>query len=127
MTEPIKLPAPHGYIYVWDGPYGTHRLTAGQYNGRQCDRTVAYYTEDQVRAAIEQTALQSQGREDASAKVLDELANGSYIDNIPNHSDNSLREIAGHLPDGWARQEILEHAKRVDYAIDHARRIEDQP
>lgn len=53
MTEPIKLPPPHGYIYVWDGPYGTHRLVAGQYNGRQCDRTVAYCTEAQVHAAIE--------------------------------------------------------------------------
>lgn len=53
MDKPIKLPPPHGYIYVWDGPYGTHRLTAGQYNGRQCDRTIAYYTEAQVRAAID--------------------------------------------------------------------------
>jgi len=49
----IELPEPAGHYYEWDGAYGKRKFTTAPHNGRECDRAVAYYTEDQVRAAIE--------------------------------------------------------------------------
>ena len=56
-------------------------------------------------------------------KTLDQLANGSHLDEIPNHSDDSLQDIAGFLGGGWsnnsewAQNKLLAHAKRVNTAI----------
>ena len=50
-------------------------------------------------------------------EALDQAANGSHLDNIPNHDDDSLRSIACRLPDGWARKQLLLHADRIDAAI----------
>ena len=52
-THDIELPDPAGHYYEWDGAYGKLKFTSAPHNGRECDRAVAYYTEEQVRAAIE--------------------------------------------------------------------------
>lgn len=52
-THDIELPEPAGHYYEWGGPYGKRKFTSAPHNGRECNRAVAYYTEGQVRAAIE--------------------------------------------------------------------------
>ena len=53
LPSDIELPEPAGHYYEWDGPYGKRKFTPAPHNGRECNRAVAYYTEEQVRAAIE--------------------------------------------------------------------------
>ncbi len=51
-------------------------------------------------------------------KTLDQLANGTHLDDIPNHSDDSLLDIASSLEHGsWAQKKLLKHFDRVDTAI----------
>ena len=59
-------------------------------------------------------------RESEHLAALDQAANGSHLDDIPNHDDDSLRSIACRLPDGWARKHLLIHADRIDAAISKA-------
>jgi hypothetical protein len=48
-----RLPDPFDWCYEWDGPYGTRKFSPNQYNGRQCDRTVALFKEPQMHAYAE--------------------------------------------------------------------------
>lgn len=49
--------------------------------------------------------------------AADQVANGSHLDDIPNHDDNSLRMIASRIADPWAKRALLAHADRIDAAI----------
>lgn len=86
-----ELPPPAGYYYEWDGPYGKRKFTSAPHNGRECNRVVAYYTEDQVRAAIEadrkrrgdpdterEKWLASLYPEDQMFEEIDQMARESY-------------------------------------------------
>lgn len=58
-----NLPEPWDYAYEWDGPFGTRKLSAAQYNGRKPDRSVPLYTADQMRE------MWRQGLEDAAKEA----------------------------------------------------------
>lgn len=47
---------------------------------------------------------------------LDQVLNGSHLDKIPNHDDDSIEEIADSLPRGdmdWQRDRLFRHANRL--------------
>lgn len=48
--------------------------------------------------------------------LLDQLANGSHLDDVPNHDDDSLSEIAHRCTCGQ-RNSLLKHAGRVDAEV----------
>jgi hypothetical protein len=50
--------------------------------------------------------------------VLDQAVNGTHLDDIPNHSDDSLQEIADSLPE-WPKKRLLAHAKRLSDLREH--------
>lgn len=51
-----------------------------------------------------------------AAVLLDQLANGSHLDDVPNHDDDSLSEIAHRCTCGQ-RSSLLKHAGRVDAEV----------
>ncbi len=62
-----------------------------------------------LRAALPQSAP-------VVGALLDQLANGSHLDEVPNHDDDSLSEIAHRCTCGQ-RSSLLKHAGRVDAEV----------
>jgi hypothetical protein len=54
---------------------------------------------------------------DALVDLLDQLANGSHLDKVPNHDDDSLRELARMHGD----KRLMRHAERIEAALAAAR------
>lgn len=70
------MPEPFDWCYEWDGPYGTRKFSAAPHNGARCDRSVALYNADQMRAYAaalsEARCAQLQAERDACAPYLKE-------------------------------------------------------
>lgn len=50
--------------------------------------------------------------------ALDQASNGTWLDaDGLNHDDDSLREIAQRLPEGWHKTKLLAHAQRIEDAV----------
>lgn len=49
--------------------------------------------------------------------ALDQACNGTHLDKIPNHNDDSLFEIAYRLGNPADRRALLEHAKRLQAVL----------
>lgn len=118
-THDIELPEPAGHFYEWDGGCGTRKFTAAPHNGRECDRAVAYYTEDQMVAA-----LQSQDRD--GERLM--FACGEFDRYTTVSKDRyeyaieCAQEAGREVP---TKEDELNGLRRlIDAAIDHARRTE---
>lgn len=75
VAQPV-MPEPFDWCYEWDGPYGTRKFSAAPHNGARCDRSVALYNADQMRAYAaalsEARCAQLQAERDACAPYLKE-------------------------------------------------------
>lgn len=49
--------------------------------------------------------------------ALDQACNGTHLDKIPNHDDDSLFEIAYRIPSSADRKALLKHAERLQAAL----------
>ncbi len=49
--------------------------------------------------------------------ALDQACNGTHLDTIPNHNDDSLFEIAYRITNPADRKALLKHAERLQAAL----------
>lgn len=49
--------------------------------------------------------------------ALDQACNGTHLDAVPNHNDDSLFEIAYRIPSSADRKALLKHAERLQAAL----------
>lgn len=72
MSEQLPpLPDPMAYCYEWDGPFGTRKFSSNFWNGREADRAVAIFNEDQMRAYA--SAAVEANHSPASMQLIAEL------------------------------------------------------
>lgn len=55
---------------------------------------------------------------DEIRSALDQAVNGSHLDTVPNHDDDSLFEIADRVGAGNEGDKLLRHAVRLSRALD---------
>ena len=55
---------------------------------------------------------------DEIKSALDQVVNGSHLDTVPNHDDDSLFEIADRVGASNEGNKLFRHAVRLSHALD---------
>jgi hypothetical protein len=96
--------------------FGNQEMEPIFYATKAWDNCQPLYTTPQQPSTIVREPLTDKTIQNA----LDQAANGSHLDNVPNHNDDSIRMIAwsleNRLENMWARTKLLEHAERLEIA-----------
>jgi len=80
-------------------------------------RQIELYKEKLEQSEARAAELEKALRVGKIESTLDQAANGSHLDDIPNHDDDSIRMIAFTLQHGWERTKLLAHADRLEMGL----------